>query len=78
MNRKRINTLIALTLLALALVACTQQSARPNQPQAIEQWNMGLQVGDQTTVLHEVAYDDGTICSSFTNPYDNSIQEECW
>lgn len=87
MNLKMLSPLTILALLVLSLAACTQTSPAPNRPQVIEQagqpkviekWVSSLQVGKHTTLLYEVAYSDGTICSSFINPDDNSIQEECW
>jgi hypothetical protein len=74
--KHRIKLLLLLPTLLLA--ACGQREELAQPKEVINQWNSSAQVGDQTTVLHEIAYDDGTICSSFTNPDDNRTEEECW
>lgn len=75
---KRLSTLLLLPVLLLA--ACGQKNTSElTQPkEVINQWDSSIQVGEHSTVSHEVVYEDGTICSSFTNPDDNRTQEECW
>lgn len=73
---KRLSTLLLLPVLLLA--ACGQREELTQPKEVINQWDSSLQIGEHTTVSHEIVYDDGTICSSFINPDDNTTQEECW
>jgi hypothetical protein len=73
---KRLSILLFLPLLLLA--ACGQREELTQPKEVINQWDSSLQIGEHTTVAHEVVYDDGTICSSFTIPDNNRTQEECW
>ena len=73
MNLRHISMFISLALFILTLAACSQ-TVQSIQAKEIERWETNALVADQTVTLQEIAYQDGTVCSSFVNTTDGSNQ----
>jgi hypothetical protein len=77
MNLKRTSMFISFALFTLTLAACGQKP-QSIQPREIERWESSALMADQAVTLQEIAFDDGTVCSSFVNPTDSSSEQDCW